>query len=48
MAAPRALWEYAGTITLKAAGLETVAPAEARNTWFEILGQSLRRDGPFP
>ena len=35
------LWEHAGTITLKAAGLETVALAEARNTWFEILGQSL-------
>jgi flagellar motor switch protein FliN len=41
VAAPRALWEYAGTVTLKAAGLETVDPAEARNTWFEILGQSL-------
>jgi flagellar motor switch protein FliN/FliY len=26
---------------LKAAGLETVAPGEAKNTWFEILGQSL-------
>src|SRR4051812_16946342 len=41
VAAPRALWEYAGTVTLKAAGLETVDQAEARNTWFEILGQSL-------
>jgi flagellar motor switch protein FliN len=41
VAAPRAAWEYAGTITLKAAGLETVAEAECRNTWFEILGQSL-------
>ena len=39
--APRATWEYAGTLTLKAAGLETVETAEARNTWFEILGQSL-------
>ncbi len=39
--APRALWEHAGTITLKAAGLETVALAEVRNTWLEILGQSL-------
>jgi flagellar motor switch protein FliN len=39
--APRALWEYAGTVTLKAAGLETVELAEARNTWLEILGQSL-------
>ena len=41
VAAPRALWEHAGTVTLKAAGLETVEQAEARNTWFEILGQSL-------
>jgi flagellar motor switch protein FliN/FliY len=41
VAAPRALWEYAGTVTLKAAGLETVDEAEARNTWFEIIGQSL-------
>jgi flagellar motor switch protein FliN/FliY len=38
---PRALWEYAGTLTLKAAGLEDVVESEARNTWFEILGQSL-------
>jgi flagellar motor switch protein FliN/FliY len=37
----RATWEYAGTLTLKAAGLETVESGEARNTWFEILGQSL-------
>ncbi len=41
VAAPRQSWEYAGTITLKAAGLETVETAEARNTWLEILGQSL-------
>ena len=34
-------WEYAGALTLKAAGLETVEPLEAKNTWFEILGQSL-------
>jgi flagellar motor switch protein FliN/FliY len=39
--APRALWEYAGTLTLKAAGLESVEIGEARNTWFEILSQSL-------
>jgi flagellar motor switch protein FliN/FliY len=38
---PRAVWEHVGTETLKAAGLETVAEAEARNTWIEILGQSL-------
>jgi flagellar motor switch protein FliN/FliY len=41
IAAPQAVWEHAGTVTLKAAGLETIAPAEVRNTWFEILGQSL-------
>jgi flagellar motor switch protein FliN/FliY len=41
VAAPRAAWEYAGTLTLKAAGLETVELGEARNTWFEILSQSL-------
>jgi hypothetical protein len=35
------VWEYAGALTLKAAGLETVETAEAKNTWFEILGQSL-------
>jgi len=41
IAAPQATWEYAGTLTLKAAGLETVEQTEARNTWFEIIGQSL-------
>jgi flagellar motor switch protein FliN/FliY len=41
VAAPRATWEHAGTLTLKAAGLETVEASEARNTWLEILGQSL-------
>jgi len=39
--APKSLWEYAGTLTLKAAGLENVVETEARNTWLEILGQSL-------
>jgi flagellar motor switch protein FliN/FliY len=39
--APRSVWEYAGALTLKAAGLETVETVEAKNTWFEILGQSL-------
>ncbi len=39
--AARATWEYAGVATLRAVGLETVEPAEARNTWLEILGQSL-------
>ena len=38
---PMTTWEYAGTLTLKAAGLETVETNEARNTWLEILGQSL-------
>ena len=41
MATPRGTWDYAGTLTLKAAGLETVETNEARNTWLEILGQSL-------
>jgi hypothetical protein len=41
VAAPRQTWEHLGTLTLKAAGLETVELSEARNTWFEILGQSL-------
>jgi flagellar motor switch protein FliN/FliY len=39
--APQSAWEYAGALTLKAAGLETVETVEAKNTWFEILGQSL-------
>jgi flagellar motor switch protein FliN/FliY len=34
-------WEHTGTLTLKVAGLETVASNEARNTWIEILSQSL-------
>jgi len=38
---PQPTWEQIGTLTLKAAGLETVESSEARNTWFEILGQSL-------
>ncbi|MCX6632564.1 MAG: hypothetical protein NTW28_33585, partial [Candidatus Solibacter sp.] len=41
VATPASTWEYAGTLTLKAAGLETVETNEARNTWLEILGQSL-------
>jgi flagellar motor switch protein FliN/FliY len=41
VATPRTTWEYVGTLTLKAAGLETVETNEARNTWLEILGQSL-------
>lgn len=38
---PRTAWEQAGTLTLKAAGLDTVEIGEARNTWLEILGQAL-------
>jgi flagellar motor switch protein FliN/FliY len=41
VAAPRATWEHTGAVTLKAAGLETVEVGEARNTYIEILGQSL-------
>ena len=41
VAAPRGAWEHTGTITLKAAGLDTVEVVEARNTYLEILGQSL-------
>jgi flagellar motor switch protein FliN/FliY len=41
VATPRAAWEAAGTLALHAAGLETVQPEEARNTWIEIVGQSL-------
>jgi flagellar motor switch protein FliN/FliY len=41
VATPRTTWEYVGTLTLKAAGLDTVETNEARNTWLEILGQSL-------
>jgi len=39
--APRTTWEHAGTLVLKAAGLETVAASEAKNTWFEVVAQSL-------
>jgi flagellar motor switch protein FliN/FliY len=41
VAAPRNTWEQTGTVTLQAAGLETVEIDEARSTWLEILGQSL-------
>lgn len=39
--APTAVWHHAGTITLQAAGIESVEESEARNTWIEILGQAL-------
>jgi flagellar motor switch protein FliN len=41
VATPRQTWEHAGTLTLKAAGLETSSPDEIKNTWLEILGQWL-------
>ena len=41
VAAPSATWEYAGRLTLRAAGLEVMEPAEVQSTWFELLGQSL-------
>ncbi|MBZ5575938.1 MAG: flagellar motor switch protein FliN [Acidobacteriia bacterium] len=41
VASPRASWEYAGTLTLKASGLETVPDGEVQKTWLEILGQWL-------
>ena len=41
IAAAREAWEFIGSLTLKAAGLEKVETGEARNTWLEILGQSL-------
>jgi len=37
---PRVLWEHAGGVTLRAAGLDAFEPDEARNTWLEILAQS--------
>jgi flagellar motor switch protein FliN/FliY len=39
--ATQTIWEYSGALTLKAAGLDTVETAEAKNTWIEIVGQSL-------
>jgi flagellar motor switch protein FliN len=39
--ATQTTWEFSGALTLKAAGLETVETTEAKNTWMEILGQSL-------
>ena len=39
--AQESTWSELGGRTLRAAGLETVEPADARNTWLEILSQSL-------
>jgi hypothetical protein len=41
VATPRSTREFAGGQTLRAAGIDTVEPAAARNTWLEILSQSL-------
>ena len=41
VASPRATWEFAGTLTLTASGLETVPDGEVQKTWLEILGQWL-------
>jgi flagellar motor switch protein FliN/FliY len=41
VSAPRQTWEYAGNLTLAAAGLESAHPDEVKNTWIEILGQWL-------
>jgi flagellar motor switch protein FliN len=39
--ASEATWDYAGSLTLKAAGIETIEPAEAKSTWLELMTQSL-------
>lgn len=39
--APQPTWEYSGSLVLKAAGLDSVEPGEAKNTWLEVLGQAL-------
>jgi flagellar motor switch protein FliN len=39
--APRGAWEELGGRTLRAAGLEEIDTADARNTWLEILNQAL-------
>jgi flagellar motor switch protein FliN len=39
--APRGAWEDLGGRTLRAAGLEEIDAADARNTWLEILNQAL-------
>jgi len=39
--APQPAWEYLGSLTLKVAGIETAELSESKNTFLEILGQSL-------
>ena len=41
IAAPDLTWQDLGGRTLKAAGVEEVEEADARNTWLEVLNQSL-------
>jgi hypothetical protein len=48
VATPHDTWDYAGTLTLKAAGLETVETNEARNTWLEISRPIPLRPGLAP
>ena len=38
---PTQTWEHTASLSLKAAGLESVESDEARNTWIEILNQAL-------
>lgn len=38
---PVPTWEKTGTLSLKAAGIETVESGEARSTWIEILNQAI-------
>lgn len=41
IAAPDPTWQDLGGRTLKAAGVEEVEEADARNTWLEVINQSL-------
>ncbi len=41
IAAPDPAWQDLGGRTLKAAGVEQVEDADARNTWLEVINQSL-------
>jgi len=41
--APPQTWNELGGRTLRAAGIDTVEAADAKNTWLEILSQSLSR-----
>ncbi len=39
--APERVWSYIGTYVLRSAGIETNDPADARNTYLEVLSQAL-------